>query len=159
MKFLVYASFLLMFMAVIGPVHAQKKNNATTPVKKFKPPKLYSFLLNYKDSVTKVTRDEAIRAINSGLRVTDEKKGLYKITYYNFLYKRVVVTEDESSGKLSPATSVISDHFTNSPLPALWLNTISEQLKPGEELYFFDIIAKDAQGRIMYAPNIKLVIR
>jgi hypothetical protein len=37
--------------------------------------------------------------------------------------------------------------------------TITEQLKPGEEIFFFDVVVKDAQGRLMFAPNLKLVIQ
>jgi hypothetical protein len=41
----------------------------------------------------------------------------------------------------------------------MWLNMVRESLRPGEEIIFFDIIVKDAQGRVMYAPNLKLNIK
>ena len=39
------------------------------------------------------------------------------------------------------------------------LNKIKEQLKSGEELYFFDVIAKDTLGRVMYASSLKILIQ
>jgi hypothetical protein len=42
-------------------------------------------------------------------------------------------------------------------MPAIWVTQIKEQVNKGEELYFFDVIAKDAQGRVMYAPNLKII--
>jgi hypothetical protein len=45
------------------------------------------------------------------------------------------------------------------PLFAIWIKTISEQLKAGEEIFFFDIAVKSTNGRLMFAPNLKLVVR
>ena len=55
--------------------------------------------------------------------------------------------------------SNVSDRFNETPLPKLWRNILTEQMKPGEELYFFDIVAKDAQGRLMFAPDLRLKIK
>jgi hypothetical protein len=41
----------------------------------------------------------------------------------------------------------------------MWLSMVRENLRPGEEIIFFDIIVKDAQGRFMYAPNLKLMVK
>ena len=89
----------------------------------------------------------------------DDKNNTLKITYYQFLYKRKAFTEDEATGKFSTTTSTASDYFTSSPLPLKWSNIIKEDLVAGEELYFFDIIAKDAQGHPFYAPSIKIITK
>ena len=73
--------------------------------------------------------------------------------------EKKTVTEDEQTGKVSPATSMVADRFTATPLPGLWINKIREELKAGEELYFFDVIAKDAKGRVMYASSLKIMIQ
>ncbi len=154
--------FLLVCVGSLGfsAVQAQNKpaKSTITPVKKFKAPKLYSFLGNLTDSV-KVSVMEAQNILGAALRITDDKKNVYTVTYYEFLYKRRVVTEDETTGKTSPASSIVANHFTSSPLPKLWLSTIREQLIAGEELYFYDIIVKDAAGRVMYAPSIKILTK
>jgi hypothetical protein len=129
-----------------------------TPVKKFKAPPLKTQLSIYKDSVS-LSVEEAKNVIAAALKVTDDKKNDYRITYYNFLYRRRVVTEDEKTGQAIPTEAVVSDDFNVTPLPALWISTIKDQLRSGEELFFFDIIVKDAQGRVMYAPNFRIKVK
>lgn len=156
--------FLLLMTGLFAlqPVDAQQKKpakkNDITPVQKFKPPKLHTLLDSYKDSVA-VSADEAARIIALPLKIYDDKKVEYSISSYQFMYKKAGVTEDEQTGKLSPTTTISSDRFKVSPLPQLWVNLIKEQVKKGEEFYFFDVIAKDAQGRVMYASNLKITIR
>ena len=75
------------------------------------------------------------------------------------MYKKRAVTEDEGTGKVSPTTSSVAQLFRETPVTTLWQNILSEQLKPGDELYFFDIIVKDTQGRLMFAPDLKIKIK
>ena len=140
-------------------VFAQKPKPVTAKtVQKFTPPKISS-ALGLRSDTASVYREEAIQLITLPLKVTDAKKNVYTISSYQFIYKKRGVTEDEESGKVSPVMSMVSDLFRETPLPALWVKIISEQIKPGEELYFFDIVAKDAQGRLMFAPELKIKIK
>ena len=92
------------------------------------------------------------------LRIADEKNETYKISSYQFAYKRIGVTEDEETGKLSPQSDMVAQRFTETPLPELWKSNIIEQLHKGEELYFFDIIMLDKTGRLFFAPDLKITI-
>ena len=140
-------------------VFAQKPKPVTAKtVQKFTPPKITS-ALGIRSDTASVYREEAIQLITLPIKVTDAKKNVYSISSYQFMYKRRGVTEDEETGKVSPVMSMVSDLFRETPLPALWVKIISEQIKPGEELYFFDIVAKDAQGRLMFAPELKIKIK
>ena len=134
------------------------KKPATASTTKFKQPKLYATLGSYKDS-TGVPVDQVLNIIGLPLKVVDNKKVEYTVTSYQFLYKRRVVTEDEKTGQASPASSISSSRFSTTPLPELWVNTIGQELKAGEELYFFDVIAKDAQGRVMVASSLKIMVQ
>ncbi|HMJ48590.1 MAG TPA: hypothetical protein VK498_14765 [Ferruginibacter sp.] len=138
---------------------AQKKPTKVTsyPVR-FKAPKLQTYLSSYKDSVS-ITGGEAESIIAFPLKVVDAKNTAYKISSYQFMYKKKAVTEDEKSGKVSGTTSISADYFKTTPLPGLWVNIIREQLKKGEQLYFFDVIVKDAQGRLLIAPNLKIMVQ
>jgi hypothetical protein len=127
-----------------------------TPVK-FKPPKLFTQMGGFRDSVT-LTVTEAENIINQPLKIFDDKKGVYLISSYQFLYRRKVVTEDEVTGKAIPTTSMVAGTFKVTPMTDVWINSVKEQVRPGEELYFFDVIAKDAQGRLMYAPDFKIKV-
>ena len=57
-----------------------------------------------------------------------------------------------------PTYTMSAEAFTKTPVSAIWIKTIQDLIKKGDELLFFDIIVKDAQGRVMYAPNIKFSI-
>jgi hypothetical protein len=142
--------FCFLAMLATGAL-AQKK---TAP---FKPPKLFTYIAGYKDSVG-ITVDEAENIITMPLKIVDAKKTEYTVSSYQFLYRKKGVTEDEATGKVSPVTSISSERFKISPLPAVWIDNIKSQLKKGEELYFFDVIAKDAQGRVMYASDLKFTV-
>ncbi len=157
--------FTVVFSFTVSAVFAQKpKPKPAAPAKpvgfqKFTPPKLTSMLGIRSDS-TVVYREEALQLINLPLRVTDDKKGIYTITSYQVLYRRRGVTETEDmSGKTSPTTTTVISNFKTTPLSPIWIKTLTEQLRIGEELYFFDIVAKDAQGRLMFAPDLSIKVK
>lgn len=111
------------------------------------------------DSAT-VVYEEGIQLINLPLRITDDKKNPYSVSSYQLMYKQAGVTEEERGDKtvVVPATRSLVQLFRETPITGIWKKTISEQLKPGDELYFFDIIVKDSQGRFMFAPDLKIRI-
>ncbi len=125
---------------------------------KFTPPKLTTALGIRTDSVI-VYLEEAVQLVKLPLKVSDDKKNIYTISSYRAMYKRRAVTEDEQTGKVSPIISNVSDIFRATPLSAIWIKILTEQLRPGEELHFFDIVAKDAQGRLMFAPELRIKIK
>jgi len=130
----------------------------TKPAQKFKPPKLTTLLGIRSDSVT-VYKEEAVQLVALPLKINDDKKNVYTISSYRFMYKRRAVTEDEETGKVTPIMSNVTDLFRETPLPKLWVKIITEQLRAGEELYYYDIVAKDAQGRLMFAPVLSIKIK
>jgi hypothetical protein len=147
---------LLLLAFVLLSSHQLLAQTKPAPVK-FKPPKLFTQMGGFRDSVT-LSVQEAENIINQPLKIFDDKKGLYTISSYQFLYRRKVVTEDEATGKPIPTSSMVAGTFKVTPMPDIWVNSVKEQVRPGEELYFFDIIAKDAQGRVMYAPDFKIKV-
>ncbi len=142
-------------------VLAQKPKPTTvkpTGFQKFTPPKLTSMLGIRTDTAT-VYVEEAVQLVKLPLRITDDKKSVYTISSYRAMYKRKAVTEDEQSGKVTPIMSNVSDLFRETPLSALWIKILTEQMRPGEELHFYDIVAKDAHGRLMFAPELRIKIK
>ena len=143
-----------MFLLAAGTqVQAQAK-----PALKYKVPKLFTQLGGFRDSVN-ISVQEAENIIGQPLKIFDDKKGVYTISSYQFLYRKKGVTENEETGKVTPTTNIVSSRFKLTPLPDTWTTQVREQVKPGEEFYFFDVIAKDAQGRVMYAPNLKIMVK
>lgn len=128
------------------------------PIAKFKPPVLVTMIGNFKDTM-QISKEDADALIAMPLKITDKKGVPYILSSYQFLYRKIVTTEDEQTGKPSNTTSVKSSLFTTSPVPPIWISAIRENIRSGEEFIFFDVIAKDAKGRVMFAPNIKLTVK
>ncbi len=162
MPVLKHAVILFCLVAFSTTVIAQKtkpvKAGQVVAVQKFVLPKLKTALGSRSDSAITVSADEAINLINQPLTVTDDKKAVYTITSYQCMYKRKGVTEDEESGKVSSISSMVAQSFKTTPLSAIWIKTISEQLKAGEEIFFYDVVVKSGDGRLMFAPNLKLTV-
>ncbi len=152
-------SLTIVFLVGFTMAQAQppKTTKATAPAQKFTPPILTTVLGIHTDSAI-VVLEEAVQLINLPIKITDDKKNTYTVTSYQFWYKKRGVTENEETGKVTPTYSTISDLFRATPLPEQWRRNISQQLRPGDELHFFDVIVKDTQGRVMFAPTLKINI-
>jgi len=122
-------------------------------------PKLQTSLGSQSDTIAHVSVDEATQLILLPLTITDAKKTAYQISSYQCMYKRRGVTEDEESGKVSPIKSMVTAFFRTTPLSEVWKKVITEELKAGEEIFFYDIVVKDANGRLLFAPNLKLLVK
>lgn len=143
-------------------VNAQRTNRNTKPNApaqiRAKAPKLNTSWGGFGDSaVLNVTQATAL--LSQPVVISDDKKKTYNISTYHFMYKRRGVTEDEETGKTSANFTTIGDLFKTTPLPALWINNVAGQLRPGEEFYLFDIIVKDATGWNFYAPALRIIIK
>lgn len=149
-----------LFMVMAATAQPAKKPNKVTitPVTKFKPPPVKTFL-GRNEKVATVTVDEANQLVNLPLRITDDKNNVYPITSYQFMYRKRSVIENEETGKRETAFTTTADRFKSSPLPKVWKENISGGLQKGEELYFFDIIVMDKQNRKFFAPEVKILVK
>ncbi|NOU38168.1 MAG: hypothetical protein HOO89_05605 [Ferruginibacter sp.] len=136
---------------------AQSRTTAK-PNSNFKPTKLYTTLGGFKDTMF-ISPKAADSILAMPLKIIDAKNVIYTLSTYNFLYKQIVVSEDEATGKAYNTTSIKSSFFKTTPIPPLWSKIVSERLRAGEEIIFFDVIVKDAKGRYMYARNLKLILQ
>ena len=155
LKILLFA-FPIFFVANL---HAQKpKPTIVKTIKAIKPIKFISSIGGYKnnDFLQLVIADSII---GMPLKITDEKNKTYEISSYEFLYRKIVTSEDENTMKTYKTTSVRAALFKATPLTEKWLNFVREELKAGEELHFFSVIVKDGKGNVMYAPDIKLTLK
>ncbi len=129
-----------------------------TKIAKFKPPIVKSYLGVNVNGAT-VTSDEANQLIALPLKITDSQNNVYPIASYNFLYKRKGLIEDEETGRSQVTFTTVADLFTATPLPKVWIDNIQNGFQKGEEMYFFDIIVKDKEGRKFFAPDLKITIK
>jgi hypothetical protein len=149
-------SLLVLSLSVTVLSFAQ---NPANPIVKFKPPVVKSYLSTYTGSDVSVSVEEAKSIISLPLKVLDESKNNYTVNSYQFIYKRIGVVMDDTSGKITPESDIVAQQFTSTPLSSIWINTIKDELHAGEELYFFDIIVKDNQGRLFFAPELKISVK
>jgi hypothetical protein len=154
----IFAVGFLISLFFTQSLSAQRTKPKPVAQKIIKPIKFTASIGGYKngDQITKLVAENII---GQPLNIFDDKKNAYQISSYEFLYREIVNSEDENSGKPYKTTSVKSSLFKTTPLPNNWLNMLKENLKPGEELMFFAIIVKDGKGNVMYAPDLKITIK
>ena len=157
MKSLKY--FLLIFVVSTSALftYAQQKT-VITKIAKFKPPVVKTFL-GVNQNGASVTQDEAVQLITLPLKITDDKNNLYPIESYQFLYRKKSFVQDEETGKALPSFTIQSSLFTATPLPKIWVDNLKNSLQKEEQLYFFDIVVKDKEGRKFFAPELKITIK
>ena len=149
---------LLAALFILTSLQLSAQKPAAKPAQKFKPPKLTTMLAEYKDS-TSISPEKAAELIALPLKIYDVKKKEYQVSSYQLAFKKAGVTEDEVTGETSPTSTVSAQLFTKTPVSLIWIKTIQAQAKPGDELWFFAVIAKDDKGRVMYSSDLKLTIR
>jgi hypothetical protein len=159
-KYFINLTSVLLLIVVSSLAIAQvPKKSVVKPVTKFKPPVVKTYLGNTTGKAATTGVEEAKNLITLPIKIADDKNVTYALSSYQFVYKRIGITEDEETGKTSPESDIVSNQFTDTPLPAIWQSNIKETLHKGEELYFFDIIAFDKQGRRFFAPELKITVQ
>ncbi|MEO5967770.1 MAG: hypothetical protein ABIP69_05885 [Ferruginibacter sp.] len=137
---------------------SQKTPDKITKGTPFKVPLLYTTINNL-NSKSFLSQDEAGKVLNMPLEVKDDKKGDYTIASYLIAYYKVSQKQDEVTGKAVKVVNLVSQRFTSTPIPGIFLNPLIGHFTSGEEIMFLDIIVKDSKGRVMYAPDLKLTIK
>ncbi|MEO8415842.1 MAG: hypothetical protein ABI472_19420 [Ginsengibacter sp.] len=149
----------LFFLLFIGEVFMSvAQQPVITKVAKFKPP-LVKTWLGIRSNGDSVTTAEAAQLIGLPMQITDAKKNTYAVSSYGFLYKRKSVITDEQTGRKSITFTTVADKFKSTPLPEVWINNLKDGFQKDEELYFFDVVAKDNMNRIFFAPDLKIIIQ
>ncbi|MDQ2718583.1 MAG: hypothetical protein M3Z26_02295 [Bacteroidota bacterium] len=157
MKVLKYFFLIFIFSAGVLVSFAQEKP-VITKVPKFKPPVVKTFLGVNQNGAT-VTTDEAAQLITLPLKIKDDKNNVYPIDSYQFLYRKKGAIQDEETGKIQTTFTIQSDRFNSTPLPKIWIDNLKDSFQKDEQLYFFDIVVKDKEGRRFFAPELKIAIR
>lgn len=147
--------FLLSFIAANS--FAQTRDTIIRETK-FKPPVVKTYL-GVNQNGAKVTVDEGNQLVGLPLKIVDAKNNPYTIDSYQFLYRQKSFILDDETGKKEEVFTISADRFKATPLPKIWVDNIRRRLQKDEQLYFFDIVVKDKQGRIFFAPELKLTIQ
>lgn len=151
--------FLCILLLPVATNHlfAQQKQTIVKEPK-FKPPVVKTYL-GVNQNGAKVTVDEGVQLVGLPLKVVDAKNNEYTIDSYQFLYRQKSFIRDDETGKTEQVFSISADRFNVTPLPKVWVDNIRRRLQKDEQLYFFDIVVKDKQGRQFFAPELKITIQ
>ena len=156
MKIILKSSLLFCLLFAVSAVLAQDKE-IITKEPKFKPPVVKTYL-GVNQNGASVTKEEASQLIGLPLKIVDDKKNTYPVDSYQFLYRRksTILNDD---GKKETVFTIIADRFFATPLPKVWIENTKDQFQKDEQLYFFDIVVKDKEGREFFAPELKITIK
>lgn len=152
-----YSVFFILFSAFISVSYGQK-DTTIIKIPKFKPPVVKTFLGNNQNGA-QVSADEGKQLIALPLSIKDDKNNSYPISSYQFLYKQKSYILNDETGKKEVTFTLASNRFDSTPLPKVWVDNISHRLQTDEQLYFFDIVVKDKEGREFFAPELKITIK
>jgi len=144
----------ILFLGVSSGCFSQQKKNTG----KFNPPPVKTFL-GIRTDTAYVEVEEASQLIGLPIKVKDNTGKEYKVKYYQFIYKRKDSVENFETGGVKVSFNTVGQSFYATPLPKIWVDNIRNRVKPGEEFYFFDILAEDSNNRNFYAPSLKILIK
>jgi hypothetical protein len=151
--------FLCIFLfAATAKISFAQQKEVITKVQKFKPPVVKMFL-GINQNGAQVTTDEANQLIALPLKIVDAQNHAYPISSYRFLYRKKSIILNDETGRKEETFTITADRFDTTPLPKVWINNIQGHLQPEEQLYFFDIVVKDKEGREFFAPELKTTIK
>lgn len=159
MNKLLLIAILFTGLSASAQVKPLQKQPIAAPAPKWKPPVVKTYLAKFSGSDVTCSVEEGKQIITLPLRIVDAKNNQYAISSYQLAYKRQGVKENEETGEITPASDLVAQRFTETPITGIWKSSIIEQLKKNEELYFFDVIVSDGKGRRFFAPDLKITIQ
>lgn len=148
---------IFLLSSIINKSLAQDKP-IITKEPKFKPPVVKTYL-GVNQNGAQVTVDEGVQLVGLPLKIVDAKNNPYNIDSYQFLYRQKSFILDDETGRKEEVFTISADRFHTSPLPKVWVDNIRRNLQQDEQLYFFDIVVKDKEGRMFFAPELKITIK
>jgi hypothetical protein len=150
MRLTTILSFLLL-LSIPGFSQVQKaKSN-----KPQKPPVLRTFLGEFSGNIS-LPKPAVLSALQSPLVIRDQKNKFYRLSSCQFIVKQYSQAEQED-GKIIRDSLQSGTLLKMTPLPAPWQNRVSEDMRPGDEVKFVDVIAKDSSGQVYRSSD--LIIR
>ncbi|MDE3182201.1 MAG: hypothetical protein KGM16_02170 [Bacteroidota bacterium] len=158
MKLMIRLFLCIFMLSSFNAVSFAQDKTTITKEPKFKPPVVKTYL-GVNQNGAQVVVDEGVQLVGLPLKVVDAKNNPYTIDSYQFLYKQKSFIRDDETGKKEEVFTIAADRFNATPLPKVWVDNIRRRLQKDEQLYFFDIVVKDKQGRKFFAPELKITIK
>jgi hypothetical protein len=129
-------SILLFLLGTAYDGNAQAKPSAKPTVSKILLKTIWGNFLGDSLPASKI-----MELVDSSLHALDQNKRFYQIESFKFLYEEKEPYLNEK-GQVAFYVDAIGDQFKGDSLPTIWRNRIKETLKPGDVLYFNNIIVQ-----------------
>lgn len=154
-----YLKFCLILLFCIPSLLSSAQDKSVlTKVKKFKPPVVQTMWDKSKNDA-KISKVDAVKMLYLPIKIVDSGNHNYTVDSYGFLYRSKSMVDNDQTGKKEVLFTITGDKFIKTPLSKVWIDNIKDNLQPDEQFIFFDVLAKDEQGRIFSAPDLKITIQ
>lgn len=119
-----------------------------------KGPTLYTLLGN--DSSRYIPAPKMLQLIDSALVVKDTKGNTYRVTSFDFGYRHLDTTFNDSTEQFEIVPEYFGFTFFQNRIDSLWRSSIKQLLHAGEMIYFDNVIAEDSSGIKYGAPPLHI---
>lgn len=126
-------------------------------IKPKKPPVVRTYLGEFSGNIS-MPKTAVVSAIKLPLVIRDKNSKTYTLSSYQFIVKQYTQAEQED-GKIIRDSLQSGKLLKTTPLPSAWQNRVSEDLRPGDEVRFVDVIVKDSAGQAIYASDLFIKIK
>lgn len=94
----------------------------------------------------------------AAILVKDNSGNLYPVLSFriNYIFKSTYRDDETQELKLVKDLRV-SDFYDTAQLPAVWIESIRDNIKAGDEILFNKIIFKNKSGKTQLAPDLKII--
>jgi hypothetical protein len=106
-----------------------------------------------------VPRPDILKIADSPLVVRDQKNNKFPVIAFEFTYESREVGINDTTNKPVIYSDFTGEVFKTDRLSPLWSKHVKETLKPGDVLYFNNIIVKYAEDKLYRVPPLKFFVR
>lgn len=97
--------------------------------------------------------------LDSALVVHDNHRRSYPVVSFSFGYQTNASYTNDTTGMPEKTSSYIAYPFNSNRLDSLWRTRIGNELKPGDQLFFDHILAKDSTGIFFLSSPLHFIIK
>jgi hypothetical protein len=93
------------------------------------------------------------------MHVKDNKGQLYQVNNFRFNYSFKSSYKDEETGQSKTIKDLrVSDFNNTNVLTTAWIESIKDNIKPGDQIIINKILFRNKVGKLMIAPDIRITV-
>ena len=94
----------------------------------------------------------------AAILVKDNSEGLHPVVSFRINYIFKSTYRDDETQELKVVKDLrVSDFYNTAQLPAVWVESIRDNIKSGDEILFNKIMFRNKSGKMQLAPDLKIV--